>query len=549
MAGQSSELARSIVQRYERHKGSTERSNFEAHWEEIAERVIERQKGTILSPHNVMTKGDKRTQKIFDATASLALERFASVMDSMLTPRNSTWHRILTGNPILDANRAVQLYLEEVNRLLFKHRYASRSNFASQNHEDYISLGAYGTGGMFIDKLAGRPGLRYRSIPISNLFVFENHQGMIDTVMRRFYLSARQAAKQFPMDRLPEKIVKALESGDGGSVNIDEPSFEFIHCVMPNEERDPSRSDFRGMQFASHYIAVEEKVIVEEGGYEVFPYAVSRYVTGPGETYGRSPAMVALPSIKTLNEQKKTVLKQGHRITDPVILAHDDGVMNTFSLKPGAVNIGSMSDQGKRLVDTLPTGNLAVGFEMMNAEREVINDVFLVTLFQILVETPQMTATEVLERTREKGMLLAPTMGRQQSEKLGPQIEREIDVLSRQGLLPPMPDIMREAEGEFTIQYDSPLSRAQRAEEAAGLFRSMEFMSAYAQNTGDTSVFDHIDVDSAVPDIMAINAVPVKWRQSVDAIVASRTQRAKAAEEQQVIDALPAAAGMAKAQQ
>ena len=36
----------------------------------------------------------------------------------------------------------------------------------------------------------------------------------------------------------------------------------------------------------------------------------------------------------------------------------------------------------------------------------VINDAFLVTLFQILTETPEMTATEVIERTREKGALL-----------------------------------------------------------------------------------------------------------------------------------------------
>ena len=46
-----------------------------------------------------------------------------------------------------------------------------------------------------------------------------------------------------------------------------------------------------------------------------------------------------------------------------------------------------------------------------------------------------MTATEVLERAREKGALLAPTMGRQQSEALGPMIEREIDILVECGLM------------------------------------------------------------------------------------------------------------------
>ena len=47
----------------------------------------------------------------------------------------------------------------------------------------------------------------------------------------------------------------------------------------------------------------------------------------------------------------------------------------------------------------------------MDEERSLINDAFLVSLFQILTETPNMSATEVIERTNEKGILLAPTVG------------------------------------------------------------------------------------------------------------------------------------------
>ncbi|MCK4958877.1 MAG: phage head-tail adapter protein, partial [Planctomycetes bacterium] len=364
-----------------------------------------------------------------------------------------------------------------------------------------------------------------------------------DTVFRRIWYTSRQAVQRWG-DNLPEKIKESANNNSGT-----EKQWEFLHCVKPREERDPTRRDSINMPFASYYISMEQKMLIDEGGFQTLPYAVSRYVTGPGETYGRSPAMTALPSIKTLNEQKKTILKQGHRVTDPVLLSHDDGVIGTFSMRPGALNPGSMTADGKRLVDVLPTGNIAAGIEMQNEERKVINDVFLVNLFQILVDTPQMTATEVLERTREKGILLAPTLGRQQDEKLGPMITREVDLLSRQGLLPPMPDIMREAGGEFEVRYDSPLSRAQRAEEAAGLFRSMEFAAGYANATGDIAVFDHIDVDAAMPDVMAINAVPVKWRSSLEQVQATRGARAEAAEQQQDIEALPAVAGLAKAQQ
>jgi len=534
-------MAEQIVREFEAVKG--DRGNWEEHWQEVAELCLDRYKDTIqTSPANI-TKGEKRRQKMFDSTASLALERFAAVMDSMLTPRQNKWHRLSTSEPILQRNRNVQLYLDEVTRLLFKYRYAPKANFASQNFEDYISLGAFGSGVMYVDSLVGG-GLRYKSIPLSDCYFKENHQGIIDTMYRLFTRTARQAVQQFGEENLPEAIREVAKNDT--HVNSKK-EYEFVHCVKPNDDVDPNRLDFRGMEFSSYYVILEGKDIVERGGYHRFPYPVSRYVTGPGETYGRSPAMTALPAMKTLNAEKKTVLKQGHRVTDPVLLAHDDGVLGTFSMRPGKINTGAMTSDGKRLVDVLPTGNIAAGIEMMNMEQNVINDAFLVTLFQILVETPTMTATEVLERTREKGMLLAPTMGRQQSEKLGPMIEREIDVLARQGLLPPMPPIMMEAQDQFEIEYESPMSRAQRAEEATGLFRYMEFADRVVQATGDTTPYDHIDFDEASPQMMDITAVPAKWRKSMEQIEAERKARAEAAEEEQAINAMPAAAGMVKA--
>src|SRR5690606_3841531 len=129
--------------------------------------------------------------------------------------------------------------------------------------------------------------------------------------------------------------------------------------------------------------------------YNKFPYAISRYVTGPGEIYGRGPAMMALSAIKVLNQEKKDMLKQGQRVVDPVLLMHDDGVLDTFSLKPGAQNIGGVNKDGRPLVHTLPTGNLAAGFEMMEMERREINDGFFGTQSPILDEPQTMAATGV----------------------------------------------------------------------------------------------------------------------------------------------------------
>jgi hypothetical protein len=507
------------------------RGTWESHWQEIAELVLPSHSTSLLS--NITTPGAKRRTKQFDATPELALNRFAAAMESMLTPRNSRWHILRASNKELNNNREVSLWFDEVTDLLFQERYSPKANYASQQHEHYISLGAFGTGGLFID---GRRdgGIRYKAIPLGSVVFEENHEGVVDSAYRRFKWTARKIIQRW--ESVPDFIRKAK--------TMDE--FEIVHCVAPRDDIDPSKKDFRSMPFMSMYVLVKGNHKLSEGGYFSFPYNISRYVTAPGEIYGRSPAMIALPSIKTLNEQKKTILKQGHRVVDPVLLAHDDGVLDSFSLKAGAINYGSMTSDGKRLVDVLPTGNLAAGEQLMNEERSIINDAFLVSLFQILIDSPQMTATEVLERAREKGALLSPTMGRQQSEALGPMIERELDILGDQGILPEMPGILKEAEGEFTIEYDSPLSRAQKAEEASGLFRTIEAATAYANITGDLSPFDHIDIDEAIPALMKINAVPEIWRRTPDEIAAIRQNRQDQQDQQTAIQAAPAVAGLAK---
>ncbi len=130
----------------------------------------------------------------------------------------------------------------------------------------------------------------------------------------------------------------------------------------------------------------------------------------------------------------------------------------------------AVDDQGRPLIHALNRGSqFAPVKEEIAERRQSVNAAFLVTLFQILVETPQMTATEALLRAQEKGALLAPTTGRQQSELLGPIVEREIDLLARAGALPPPPAVMLERNAGYKLEYDSPLTRAMKADRGVGL--------------------------------------------------------------------------------
>lgn len=525
--------AAEVLEGYDRLKGA--RGTWEQHWQEVAERVWP----TMAEMTGWRTPGEKRSEKIFDSTAQRALPRFAAAMDSMLTPATQMWHGLRTGIPELDDNVAVQRWCDSIRDILFRQRYAPTANFASQAFECYMSLGAFGTSALFIDEIPGVT-LRYRAIALSELVIDLDHTGRVDTVYRCFQLTARQAM-QIPgwADKLPRGIKSSAEARANDM-------FEFVHCVKPNGDYVAGRAGPQGMRYQSRYVSREGQVLLDDSGYRSMPYAVGRYVTGPREIYGRSPAMEALADIKSLQEMEKTMLRMAHRMVDPPLILAEEGALNAFSVRPNALNYGYLREDGTPLVQPLQTGgNLPIGIEMSDQKRKAVNDSFLVTLFQILVENPRvMTATEVLQRAQEKGALLGPTMGRQQSEFLGPIIDRELDLLSAGGDLPvPPPQLMDYimGGGEILPKYTGPLARLMKAEEAAGILRTIEAILPVAQASGDMSVLRRINADQAVKVIAEANNVPAKALRTDEELEAMDAAQQEAAQMQQLLAAAPVA--------
>lgn len=523
--------ATDLIRRHEAMAG--ERQQYERHWQEIARRVLPRSAEFT----GQRTVGDERNEYVFDSTAPLALERFAAAMDSMNTPRAQLWHKLKPKNDEIADDITVKRWLERVNRQLWNLRYAPDANFASQIAECYLQLGAFGTTCLQVEDELGK-GVRYRAIPLSEIYIDEDAQGRIDTVHRAFRMTARQALQKWG-DALPDQIKEAAEK---------QPlrQFEFIHCVRPNDDRSASRRDFKGMPIASFYLHRETGTILGEGGFRRMPYLVTRYLTAPREKYGRSPAMTVLPDIRMANEMMKTILRAAHKRVDPPLLLNDDGALQSFQTRPGGLNFGMLDEQGRPRVMPLETGgDPGLGHELLQQIRTVINDAFLVTLFQVLVEGPQMTATEVLQRAQEKGALLGPIVGRLQTEMLGPMIERELDILNAAGALDDMPDQLHWTGGDIEIEYDSPITRAMKAEENIGLLRSLESLGPILQYKPDAA--RRINFDEATLGMALNNAVPSKWLYSDDEM--KEMEAAKQQQEQLALalQAAPVAADAARA--
>ena len=135
-----------------------------------------------------------------------------------------------------------------------------------------------------------------------------------------------------------------------------------------------------------------------------------------------------------------------------------------------------------------------------------------------------------------------------QSERLGPMIHRELDVLANLRMLPPMPPELIEAGGQYDVVYTSPISRAMRAQEAAGFMRTVETAKEIVNITQDPSYLDPFDFDVALPEIADIQAVPPRWMADDQKIKQKRKSRAEMQQKQMQIQAMPAQAAMLKAQ-
>lgn len=542
ITAEEEEIAGKLNKTYERLR--PDKANLEAQCQEIADRFWPSQSRLFMNQDQGMVHGEKRGEEVFDSTPCVALNKGAAILDSLLTPANSVWHQMACDVPELMNDRETQLWLEELNRAIFRKRYAPTANFVSQNQLVYKGELAYGTSALFTDEFRGRrgeKGYRYKNIHLSELLILENHQGIVDEVIRYYKASAGNIVERFPRT-CPEFIRKKAEK-------YPEHKYYLLHWVKPREKVDYDRADHLGMEWVSCYATMEQKCFLEEGGYTSMPYAVGRYELVPGEPWARSPAMDVLAAVKTMNEMKRTILTHGQKAVAPPLFAYDDGVLDVANIRSGAFNSGGVSSDGKMLVHSMPVGNIMLGKELLDDERKIIEDPFMVPLFQLLEENPQMTATEVVERLKDRNVVLSPTVGRQYSEYHSKVIDREIDLELSQNedLFNRMPESFAQYGAQYRLRYESPMARMQRAEEASGFMRTIETALKIATEAQNPAPLDHFNWDVIIPELSDIGGVPKRWLNDPKIIQQIREGRAQQSETDQAIQAGPAQAALIKA--
>jgi hypothetical protein len=528
----------------------TRRVNFEVQWEEAAALCWPEYRNSFAFGHT-RAPGVKYTEYQIDSTGAIASHRFMSICDTIMTPHTQLWSFLKCSNAELWKDRSVQLYYAEKTRALWNLRYDPWANFTGQNQQNWQQLGVFGNMGMYVDTFDDSPGpahrgLRYVATSPGEMYVLRNHQGRPNGYIRHFRWTARQAYGKWP-DKLPAILAAALEKSDNYTM------WDFLQFVLPNNEYDPAQvfHPVKGKPWISVYVCVAGYCIMEQGGYRTFPWSCGAYMMAPEEEYGRGPAQMVLPELKTLNSEKAMFLRQGHKAADPAYLIADDGLY-TLKTAPRSFNYGGLSAQGAKLAQPLETGQIQITENMLMMSAKSVDDAFLVTLYNDLFQDTKGGAADTVRQSIEKanmrGMFLAP-LGRQYSEYLGPMIERELDCAQSLRMMPKVPPILKEAKGEFnTTVWCGPLARAAKGQSIEGFVKTVEFAENVAAQTGDVSIMDIFDFDVAFAGMADAQFVPPDWLADPKKVAAKRQGRAQQQAREQQVKELPGRAAMAKAQ-
>jgi hypothetical protein len=520
-------------------KLKAQRGTWETHWQDLSNFVLPNEADFNLK----RSKGDKRTTLVYDSTGIHANEMLAAGLHGMLTNPASNWFslRVKNDSQGTGSGSEAKQWLEDTTNAVMAEISAPSVAFPSHIHEYYLSLCSIGTACMFVGEPSTREGISFRAIHIDEIFIAENADGIIDTVFRSFKMTIRQIVQKWGEESLSPRIKRMYEKQEFDK------EIELLHCVYPRDDVDKGKRAATMLPVASIYIDEKEHHVLAEGGFDEMPYMVSRWAKTVGEVFGRSPAMTALPDIKMLQEIMKTTIKAAQKVVDPPLLVPDDGVLGPVRTIPGGLNYYRASS-GARIEPLLTGGNIGISYEMMTDLRDRIRTTFFLDQLQFQ-GAPRMTATEVIERTERTLRLLGPTLGRLQSEFLGPMIERIYGVLSRSGRLPEPPESI--AEQELKIEYVSPLARAQRQTETQGIMRTLEFIGPIAGL--DPQAAQIIKGADTVRHIAELNGVPPMLLKSNEELMeeAKAQQEAQAAQQQmmqgaQVMDMMQKGANVAK---
>lgn len=482
-------------------------------------------------------KGKKVGENVYDAYASLAWRDFChGVFGYMMSP-NLQWFKLRVSPDWLMEDKTVKMWLEECERIL----YASfaRSNFY-ETAPEYLGDGSsIGTATIYSEEDISTGKTVWTVMHPGEIVLAENRYGLIDTVARKFKLTARQAVQSFGEDELSIQIKSNWKK------NPDQ-EFEFYHYTAPADDQEyyfdedgAYKPKPTSKPFISAYVQADGSKMVRESGYRINPYNSWRCFKNSGEVYGRSPATNAIIDIIKLNQMEKTNLNARHLMVEPPLQVPETLRGKVRFTPRGRTYYDPTKPEA--VVKEMPTRiNLPAGIEGEDRIRRIIDKHFMTDFFTLLstaaLEGQQLTVPQVLEMQGEKAVMMSAMIGRLTTEFMDPVIDRSFDIEFDAGRIPPPPPILAKfAGGPIEVDYMGPLAQAQRKLfKVQGITQLMETIGPMVAIYPE--MVDNFDPDQIAIELHSAAGAPVKILRDEKQRDGMREQRAQQAAAQSAIE-------------
>lgn len=446
------------------------RSSWEAHAQEIVNYIMPYHED-IISPES-RPEGKKNMELVYDSTANHACLMCANKMSSLMANAAMDWFRVGCADRRLEKDKQVKLWLEGVGEV-FQYIF-NKSNFYTTDHKDYIDHTMLGSGCMFIGEHE-RWLAYYDSMNLAECFPAMNQYGQVDTLYRRFQMSARNLVAKFGRDQVSEAVRKEVK---------DRPDTRYwlIHAVEPRPEREAGKMDKGNLPWTDIYLEEQSGHKLREGGFREFPYVFTRQFVASGQTWGWGLGMVALPDVKELQQKRRDILLAGEKkLFPPMLLPNDGFITMPIKLTRNGVNFINADGNMQEKIGVFPVPqDLGYTEADMEGTRQRIREDFYNTLLTF-TEDQEMTLGQFLRIAKEKAEILGPYVGRLFNEHYNPIFDRTFSLAWEAGAIEPPPPILMRTGGQLRIEYISQMALAQKLSANQGILQLAGFVGQVAQ--------------------------------------------------------------------
>ena len=232
--GGDDKVAAMYLKKYDKAKSL--RENFVPLFEECYEYALPQRESFYYE-----TIGQRRDDKIFDETAVVGVQEFASRLQQGLVPNFARWADFRAGSEIPSGERdSVDNELDEVTDYVFE--VIQNSNFGQEVHESFMDL-AVGTGVLSVAEGDAINPVVFSAIPLPHVVLDSGPDDKIDHVFRERQVRNSDIPNMYPkakiskklkerIDRQPDERIKILEvvCKDYSIKNQDAHLFFAIEC-------------------------------------------------------------------------------------------------------------------------------------------------------------------------------------------------------------------------------------------------------------------------------------------------------------------------------